>query len=199
MLRALEHPLLSSAVRSLIGAVDGGVSSYYVATENLQNQFVMGAYTGYLTEAARALSFANSAEITDQEKKRLGRATAVLAMTASDEVLCRAVNFENEMSSVKPSVSDNPKSGSCGLGSAGFRGQFQPASARRGGGRQGCRPGSRQRRYFFSASASIRCQRSSALNCSALRIRLRKKPVIRRKAATTIRRRPWLDVTVSRV
>ena len=106
MLRALEHPLLSSAVGSLIGAVDGGVSSYYVATENSQNQFVMGAYTDYLTEAARALSFANSAEITDQEKKRLGRATAVLAMTASDEVLCRAVNFENEMSSVKPSASD---------------------------------------------------------------------------------------------
>jgi len=42
-----------------------------------------------------------------------------------------------------------------------FRGPFQPASAGRGGGSQGCRPGRRPRKYFFSASARIRRQRSS--------------------------------------
>ena len=76
-----------------------------------------------------------------------------------------------------------------------FPAQFQPASAGRGGGIQGWRP----RRYFFSASARIRRQRSSALNCSTLFSKVWKKPVIRRNAATTAPRRPWLDVTVSRV
>ena len=65
----------------------------------------------------------------------------------------------------------------------GFRGRFQHAGAALGGGSQCGRPGSRPWRYFLSASARIRRQRSVALDCSALRASDRKKPAIRRGAA----------------
>ena len=56
---------------------------------------------------------------------------------------------------------------------------------------------------FRHDRSALNCMNSEIIvvdwdHCSALRTRVWKKPVIRRKAATTALR-PWLDVTVSRV
>jgi hypothetical protein len=96
-------------------------------------------------------------------------------------------------------VSFHPKNGSWrGLFGAGLA-AFQPADAARGGGSHGCRPGWRPWRYFRKASARIRSHFSWTLNCSAFWRRLWKNLAIRVRARTTCRRRPWLEVTVSRV
>ena len=60
--------------------------------------------------------------------------------------------------------------------------------------REGRQPGLTTRlaaaEVFLEPSAKMRRQRSSAVNCSALWVRARKKPAIRRKAAATASRRP---------
>lgn len=90
MLKALAPSLVASGFAALLG----GSVTYFALADSTQKQLVMGAYHSYLPEAVRALTIAQKEELTKKDILRLGTAGAILTMYATDEVMCRAMNFE---------------------------------------------------------------------------------------------------------
>lgn len=91
--------LFSSVLSALVGAGVAGWITYHVMTTNTRNQMVMSAYSSYLPEASAALILASEDvdRLTEDARIRLGAATAVLMIYASEEVLCRAFAFERRL------------------------------------------------------------------------------------------------------
>ena len=87
----------ASLISALIGAGVGGWITYEVATEDTRAQMMMRAYNLYMTEAARAQALAKQARFDDDDKARLSGATAVLFMYGSREIVCQALNFEEQV------------------------------------------------------------------------------------------------------
>ena len=106
MLKALVPHLIASGLAALIGAGIGGGITYFVVTEDTRTKLVAGSYDTYLTEAARALIKAQLDTLAKKDRERLYRATAVLILTASEEVLCRAFEFELEIRGANPKATD---------------------------------------------------------------------------------------------
>ena len=94
MLKALAPPLIASGLAALVGAVVGGLITYFVVTENTRIQLVMNAYDSYLPEAIRALNLARQGSFTKEDILRFGGAGAVLTIYGSEEVKCRSFQFE---------------------------------------------------------------------------------------------------------
>ena len=97
MKSTLAAPLITSMVSALIGAGVGGWATYMVATEDTRTQMVMNAYNLYLSEAHRAWSLANEGRFTGESAASLGSATAVLMIYGSEEVICRALSFAEQI------------------------------------------------------------------------------------------------------
>lgn len=102
MLKALVPHLVASATAALIGAVVGGLITGYVVTKNSRAQLVAGTYDTYLSEAGRALIIAEDSTLAEEDQARLLRATTSLLLTASEEVMCWALQFEGEIKSDHP-------------------------------------------------------------------------------------------------
>ena len=64
----------------------------------------MSEYVSYLHEASRALIIKSKADLTYEGQERLGRATAVLLLSASDKVQCHSRMFLDAI--VAPSSND---------------------------------------------------------------------------------------------
>ena len=97
MLRVFASQLIASGLAALVGAGVGGLITYFVITENSRAQLVATAYSFYLPEATRALQLASDGQITQQDRDRLTRATAVLEIHASKTVMCLAYAFDRRI------------------------------------------------------------------------------------------------------
>ena len=97
MLKALVPSLMASGLAALVGAGVGGLITYYVVAENTRKELVARAYDSYLPEAALALTLTQKGEITQEDTRRLGKAASVLTIYGSEEVMCRAINFERSI------------------------------------------------------------------------------------------------------
>lgn len=93
LLKKLLPSLAASAIAALIGAVVGGYITQDIVTSDTRTKLVAASYGAYMTEVARALSIAQDGDLTKQDETRLESATAVLELTASESVFCRAVEF----------------------------------------------------------------------------------------------------------
>ena len=93
LLKRLLPSLATSAIAALIGAVVGGYVTQDIVTKDTQTKLVAASYGAYMTEVARVLSIAQDGDLTRQDETRLESATAVLELTASENVFCRAVDF----------------------------------------------------------------------------------------------------------
>ena len=90
-------PLITTIIAALIGAIAGGIFTYYIVLKNTQTRAVMDAYNLYIPEAYRAWSLVREGEFTEAAKARLVGASAVLMIYASNEVICRANAFDTEI------------------------------------------------------------------------------------------------------
>ena len=118
MLKAFAPHLIASGLAALVGAAVGGWITRDIITEDTRTQFMVGAYSSYLNEATRAffltkngesadgIDLTNGVELTNEDKLRIYSATAILTMSASEEVLSCAISFENEITSAKPHGED---------------------------------------------------------------------------------------------
>lgn len=85
--------LIASGLAALIGAGIGGWITSKVVTEDTRAKLRASAYSSYLTEAARALSIAQDRRLKGEDTNRLHHSSAILELTASRAVWCRAVSF----------------------------------------------------------------------------------------------------------
>lgn len=90
--------LVSSVTAALVGSVVGGMFTHHVVTKDTRLQFLVHAYGAYMSEVSRVMSLASANELAEADKSRLDSATGVLLLYASEEVLCWAIKFSNEMS-----------------------------------------------------------------------------------------------------
>lgn len=97
-LKRLVPSLLPTVVAALLGAGVGGYITQEIVTSDTRTKLLTSAYSSYLTEAAWALSVAQDGGLTEKDIDRLHRSSAILELTASREVWCRAIDF---MSSVE--------------------------------------------------------------------------------------------------
>ena len=118
MLKRFASHLIASGLAAVVGAVVGGWITHDIITKDTRTQFVVGSYSSYLNEATRAffrakngdsidgLNGISGAELTNEDKLRIKNATALLVMSASEDVLCWAFSFESEITSVRPDGED---------------------------------------------------------------------------------------------
>ena len=103
MLKVLAPLLIASLVGGMAGAAAGAIISGWIrrdiTTENTRTQFTINSYSAYLTEAALALSLSGKGPLASEDKARLDRATHVLMVPASDEIMCRALVFQKKVQS----------------------------------------------------------------------------------------------------
>ena len=97
----IPHPIVSKLViplvAALIGAGTGGYITQDIVTGDTRTQLLSSTYGSYLSEATRSLSLSELDKLTEDDRERLHRVTAALILSASEDVLCRAYEFANEL------------------------------------------------------------------------------------------------------
>ena len=101
-IKRLLLALAAPAISALIGAGVGGYITQDIVTDDTRTRLVAGTYGSYLAEASRAALDSESNDLTDEQLRRLHLSFAVLMMYASDEVLCRAMLFQDAIERQPP-------------------------------------------------------------------------------------------------
>lgn len=93
----LVPSFVAPAISALIGAGVGGYITQDIVIGDTRTRLLESSYSSYLAEATRSLPLSDSNKLTEGNKENLQRATAVLMLSASEDVLCRAFEFEKKL------------------------------------------------------------------------------------------------------
>ena len=92
------------SMAALIGAGVGGWTTAYVVGEDTRIKMKERAYSAYLEEAVEAWLLSNDGKYIEEGSLRFNRATSSLTLTASEDIVCRAREFLEEIASENPDL-----------------------------------------------------------------------------------------------
>ncbi len=89
--------LLFGILSPLVGVMVGGLITFLIARETLQDKSVMNAYSEFVSEAARMVRLAHEGSQTEHDLARLEAASGVLMLYGSDEAICWSFQIMSEV------------------------------------------------------------------------------------------------------